>query len=94
MGVAVLFLYYLHRQTEKKDAEISTARAETKDMVSQVIDSQEKRLLADADHRLLIEKLIDKSGSSEQIMRESFARAEANQASMLNELQRLRELIK
>ena len=90
MVVAAGFLWYLHKQTEKKDGEIDKIRLENKGLVDQLIDVQEKRLTADAENRELLRVLIDKSGRSSEVLEMAFTRMEANQLKILEEIQELK----
>ncbi len=72
-------IYYMYREK-------TTAQAENKDLVNQVIDGQEKRINAEHEHRALLKTLIEKNGATTQQMRESFARMEANQLKLMEEI--------
>lgn len=93
MAVAVMGLWYLHRQTEKKDDSIDAIREENKDLVKQLIDDKEKRLIADQQNRELIKSLIEKNGATSAAMREYFARMEENQKAMLEKIHQLQSKI-
>ena len=91
MALALLIIWYMHKQTEKKDADVISAREENKDLVKQLIDDKEKRLIADQENRELLKRLIDKNGDTYVVMREAFDRMENNQRLMLEELRRFKE---
>jgi hypothetical protein len=89
MAVAVLFLFYLHKEGGKKDAEIKTGREDIKELIGMVISDKEKQLAADAEMRLLIERLMDKHGVTESVFRESLARMEDTQRQIMSQIQKL-----
>ena len=78
-ALACAGIYYMYREKTK-------AQAEAKELVGQVIEGQEKRIHAEHEHRQLLKTIIEKNGATTQQMRESFARMEANQIKLMEEI--------
>lgn len=85
---------YIHRGSEKKDVEVVEVRKENKELVLQLINDKEKRLIADQENRGLIKSLIEKTGATTATIRESFARMEESQRVMAEEIRQLKSSIK
>lgn len=92
--VVCALAWYIHRQSEKKDVEVTEVRKDNKDLVRQLIDDKEKRLIADQENRALLKSLIEKNGATTATMRESFARMEDNQRVMVEEIRELKLKLK
>lgn len=90
MLVALMFLYYLHRQTEKKDEEVAKVREENRKLYIDRIDTIKTIMENDAENRKLIERLVDKTGATTEAMREYFRRMEEAHAKLILEIQSLR----
>ena len=93
MAVAVLFLWYLHRQTEKKDGEIEAERKANRELLATVISDKERMLLSDAENRKLIERLIEKNGDQTKATDEFFRRSETNQTRIIEDVRALRQRV-
>ena len=90
MIVAVAFLYYMHRQNEKKDAKILDQQKEIKELNAKRVDDSEKRLFDNLENRKIIERLVDKTGHSNTMVREYFAKSDIKADQILNEIRMIR----
>lgn len=90
MLVALMFLYYLHRQTEKKDDEVAKVREENSKLYVERIDTVKSIMENDAENRKLIERLVDKTGATTEALRDYFRRMEEAHARLLTEIQELK----
>lgn len=89
MTVAVLFLFYMHKQGEKKDVEVKTGREDLKDLIRMIISDKEKQLASDSEMRALIDRLMEKNGMNEMSLRESLTRMEESQRQISAQIQQL-----
>ena len=94
MLVALMFLYYLHRQTEKKDEEVAKVREENRKLYMERIDTVRQVMINDGENRQLIERLVDKTGSTTDAVKEYFKRMEDAHIKLLGEIQELKNNIK
>lgn len=90
MLVAVAFLWYLHRQTEKKDAALAASDARVRELTRELIDDKTAMLQAAAETREVVSKLVDKSASTDQTVRTMLDRLSADHDRLSAEITALR----
>ena len=78
--------WYLYREKLKTAKERDDARAENKELINDVINSQEDRIKAEYEHRALLKTLIEKNGETTAAMTRAFERMEANQLKLMEEI--------
>ena len=93
VGLLLGGLYFTYKDKVKSEAEQVRLRGEKNDLVNRLISDKEKRLMQDAQTMNVMEKLLDKSGSTTEIMREAFGRMEQNQKEMMEDIRDLKSKI-
>ena len=94
MGIAVAYLYKDKiKQETKLEKQNDELRVEVKELRTRVIENQEKRLIQDGQTMNVLEKVLDKNGSTTNIMREAFARMETNQREMMEDIREMKNRI-
>jgi hypothetical protein len=93
MTVAVAFILYMYRDVQGKNEEIERIRNENRDLVSQLIEDKEKRLMSDAQNMSLLEKVLERSGTHSLAMREAFQRVTKDVQDVLGEVRALKDRV-